>query len=162
MPQQADNEGTEQQQTQQVVDFGEVRAQKLDQKRRKTERIFFKHLLSVYCVVGASKMRPVEFLEVSEEGCSFQVPFDSNNPWPVDDGELPIRMYFSQDTYIPVRLSIQHSRPMIENGQRYVRFGCTVDKTASAYPSYVAFVNFLKMYSEHAMKDKGEVSVFYL
>ena len=31
---------------QQVIDFSEVRAQKLDEKRRTTERIFFKHLLS--------------------------------------------------------------------------------------------------------------------
>jgi hypothetical protein len=147
---------------QQVVDFSEKRAQKIDEKRRKTERIFFTNLLSVYCVMGESQMRPIELIDVSEEGCSFQVPFDSDNPWPKDMSELPIRLYFSQDTYCPLVLTIQNSRPCIDNGVRYVRFGCAIDQTLSSYPVYQQFVRFLKLYSEHAHKDKGDVSVFYL
>ncbi len=146
----------------QVVDFGEARAQRLDEKRRKTERIFFQHLLGVYSVTGNAQMRPIELIEVSEDGCSFQVPFDAAKPWPADSRELPIRLYFSQDTYIPVMLTVVNSRPSIENGTRYVRYGCTVDKTMSSYPAYQQFVKFLALYSEHAHKDKGEVSVFYL
>ncbi len=146
----------------QVVDFGEARAQRLDEKRRKTERIFFQHLLGVYSVTGNAQMRPIELIEVSEDGCSFQVPFDAAKPWPADSRELPIRLYFSQDTYIPVMLTVVNSRPSIESGTRYVRYGCTVDKTMSSYPAYQQFVKFLALYSEHAHKDKGEVSVFYL
>ncbi len=146
----------------QVVDFGEARAQRLDEKRRKTERIFFQHLLGVYSVTGNAQMRPIELIEVSEDGCSFQVPFDAAKPWPADSRELPIRLYFSQDTYIPVMLNVVNSRPSIENGTRYVRYGCTVDKSMSSYPAYQQFVKFLALYSEHAHKDKGEVSVFYL
>lgn len=147
---------------QQVVDFGEARAQRMDEKRRKTERIFFKHLLGVYSVTNGSQIRPIELIEVSEDGLSFQVPFDTAKPWPNDARELPIRLYFSQDTYIPVMLNVQNSRPSIENGVRYVRYGCTVDKSLSSYPAYEQFVKFLALYSEHSHKDKGEVSVFYL
>jgi hypothetical protein len=147
----------------QVVDFGEARAQKLDEKRRKTERIFFQKLLSVYTVVDQGKMLPIDMIEVSEEGCSFQVPFDPNHPWPKTALEnIAIRLYFSQDTYIPVHLKIQNSRPYIENGARFVRFGCSVDQTLSSYPAYQQFVRFLKMYSEHAHKDSGNVTLFYL
>ena len=146
----------------QVVDFIEARAQRMDEKRRKAERIFFKHLLSVYCVVGESQMKPIELLEVSEDGCSFQVPFDSEKPWPMNANELPIRLYFSQDTYIPLHLTVANSRPCIDQGNRFVRFGCSVDKTLTSYPAYEQFVKFLRMYSEHAHKDKGDVSVFYL
>lgn len=145
-----------------VVDFTEARAQRLDEKRRKTERIFFKHLLGVYCVTGNDQMRPIELVEVSEEGCSFQVPYDANNPWPTDMSDLPLRLYFSQDTYVPVILKIQNSRPCIDNGVRQVRFGCAVDQSVSSYPAYQQFVKFLKAYSEHAHKDKGDVTVFYL
>ena len=153
----ADNGGI-----QQVVDFTEARAQKMDEKRRKTERIFFRHLLGVYCVTGSDQMRPIELVEVSEEGCSFQTPFDAKNPWPNDSTDIPLRLYFSQDTYIPVVVKVQNSRPSIENGARYTRYGCMVDKSMSSYPAYQQFVKFLKLYSEHAHKDMGDVSVFYL
>lgn len=146
-----------------VVDFSEVREQRLDEKRRKTERIFFKQMLGVYCVTSsASKMKPIEVIDVSENGCSFQVPFDSADANPIDTDDLPIRLYFSQDTYIEVRLKVQNSRPCIDNGARYVRYGCLIDETLSSYPAYQGFVRFLKLYSEHAHKDKGDVSVFYL
>ena len=146
----------------QVVDFVQAREQKMEDKRRKAERIFFKHLLSVYCVVGETQMRPIELIEVSEDGCAFQIPFDARNPWPHSTEEMPIRLYFSQDTYIPLHLKIANSKPCIDNGSRYIRFGCSVDKTLSSYPAYEQFVRFLKLYSEHAHKDKGDVSVFYL
>ena len=147
---------------QQVIDFGEVRAQKLEEKRRTTERIFFKQLLSVYTVIGQTTMCPIEFIDLSEEGCSFQIPYDAAKPWPTDTNDIPIRIYFSQDTYLEVRVKIQNSRPSIENNARYVRFGCLVDKTIKSYAAYQQFVKFLKMYSEHAHKDMGDVTVFYL
>lgn len=147
---------------QHVVDFGQVRAQKLEEKRRTTERIFFKQLLSVYSVIGNSAMCPIEFIDLSEEGCSFQIPYDAENPWPKDSADLPIRIYFSQDTYLEIRVKIQNSRPSIENNRRYVRFGCSVEKTTQSFAAYQQFVRFLKTYSEHAHKDMGDVSVFYL
>jgi hypothetical protein len=146
----------------QVVDFTEARIQKMDEKRRKTERIFFKQLLGVYAVAGNAQMRPIEVIEVSEDGCSFQVPFDSPQPWPADTNELGIRLYFSQDTYIPVMLKITRSTPCIDNGARFIRFGCSVDQSISSYPAYQQFVRFLKLYSEHSHKDMGDVTVFYL
>jgi hypothetical protein len=152
------NQGTDQ-----VVDFTRVRAQKLEEKRRTTERIFFKQLLSVYSVIGHSSMFPIELIDLSEDGCSFQIPYDPNNPWPKDaTADLPLRIYFSQDTYLEVRARIQNSRPSIENNRRYVRYGCSVDKSTQSYAAYQQFVRFLKTYSEHAHKDRGDVSVFYL
>ena len=85
-----------------VVDFNEVRAQKLEEKRRKTERIFMNHFLGVYCVTGNNSMHQIEMVDLSEEGCSFQVPFDGNKPWPAELQDLPVRLYFSQDTSVPI------------------------------------------------------------
>lgn len=147
---------------QQVIDFNEVRAQKLEEKRRATERIFFKHLLSVYSVVGDASMCPIEFIDLSEDGCSFQIPYDPSRRWPTDTNDIPLRIYFSQDTFLEIRVKIQNSRPSIENNKRYTRFGCSVDKTTQAYTAYLEFVKFLKLYSEHSHKDTGDLSVFYL
>jgi hypothetical protein len=162
MPQGSGNSNGSDSQRNHIVDFNEARAQKLEEKRRKTERIFFKHLLSVYSVTGGNGMFPIELIDVSEDGCSFQIPFDPAKPWPTDSNDVPLRLYFSQDTFMEVRMQIQNSRPCIENQARYVRFGCSVDKTTSAYPAYQQFVRFLKSYAEHAHKDKGDVTVFYL
>jgi hypothetical protein len=145
-----------------VVDFGQAREQKLDEKRRKTERIFFTNLLSVYSVVGEGKIRPIELLEVSEDGLSFQVPFDSRDPWPMGSNEMPLRLYFSQDTYIPIHIKIENSRSLIDKGARYTRYGCSIDKTTQSYEAFIQFTRFMKSYSEHAHRDKGDVSVFYL
>src|SRR6185295_356472 len=120
----------------QVIDFAEVRAQKLEEKRRNTERILFKHLLSVYSVVGDTTMCPIELIDVSEEGCSFQIPFNTDKVWPADMTEIPLRLYFSQETFLEIQVQIQNSRPSIENGSRYTRFGCAVDKSRSSYTAY--------------------------
>ncbi|MGE0616470.1 MAG: PilZ domain-containing protein [Bacteriovoracia bacterium] len=147
----------------QVIDFEEVRAKKLEEKRRKTERLFFKQLLGVYCVTGAEGgVRQMEIVDVSEEGLSFVTPFDSKDPWPTDSKEIPIRMYFSQDTYLPLHIKVANSRPYIEEGIRYVRYGCVVDQSLTTYEAYKQFVKFLHMYSENAHKDKGGVTHFYL
>jgi hypothetical protein len=145
-----------------LVDFSEVRTQKLEEKRRKTERIFFKNLLGVYSVTGETRMRQIDLVDVSEEGCAFQVPFSSENPWPTQGNDLPIRLYFSQDTYLEVRVKVVNSRPYIENGERYIRYGCVVDQTLSSYTCYQQFVRFMHSYSDCAHRDLGDVSVFYL
>jgi hypothetical protein len=113
-------------------------------------------------MTGHSKMMPIELIDVSEDGCSFQIVHDPENVWPTTSGEIPIRLYFSQDTYLEIHIRIQNSRPSIENNSRYVRFGCTVEKDLKSYPAYQLFVKFLKLYAEHAHKDMGDVSVFYL
>jgi len=145
-----------------VIDFNRVREQRLEEKRRNTERIFFKNLLSVYSITGQAKMRPIQLIEVSEEGCSFQILHDPENPWPKSSEEVPLRLYFSQDTYLEIIVKIRNALDSFENGVRYVRFGCSVDSQLKSYPAYQQFVRFLKLYSEHAHKDMGDVSLFYL
>lgn len=146
----------------QIIDFSQARAQKLEEKRRTTERIIFKQMLGIYSVIGAEQPKPIEIVDVSEEGLSFQVPHNSGDSWLEGIKELPIRLYFSQDTYMQVHVKIQNSRPSIEDGVRYTRFGCTVDKKVTSYEAYQHFVRFLKMYSTHAHKDNGKVTLFYL
>lgn len=146
----------------QVVDFEEVRMQRLNEKRRKNERVFFKTLLSVYCVVDGQQMKSLEVVDVSEDGISFQIPFDSRNPWPRDLKDMQIRLYFSQDRYIPLVIKVQNSRQSIDQGMRFIRYGCAVDVSTSAYPAYQQFVRFLKMFSEQAHKDEGDVTLFYV
>lgn len=151
-----------------VVDFKKVREQKLEEKRRKNERVFFKTLLGVYTAVGdGRKLKSIEINDISEDGLSFQLPHNAETPWPSNMPEtlntpFPMRLYFSQDTYLEILCKIQNTTPTIMNNTRYVRYGCAVDTTTKSYEAYSQFVKFLKIYSENAHKDMGDVSVFYL
>jgi hypothetical protein len=151
-----------------VIDFTTVRQKKLEDKRKNAERIFFRDLLSVYSVSGrsshssGSKMHPVELLDVSEDGCAIQTVYDPENPWPRESTGLPLRLYFSQEMYLEVFISIKNSTPSIENNRRCLRLGCTIDQSSQSYPAYQQFVRFLKLYAEQAHKDNGNLTQFYL
>lgn len=146
----------------QIVDFKEARARRLEEKRRNTERILFKQMLGIYGVTGNDQMRPIELLDVSDEGLSFQTPFDPADQWAVQLTEFPIRLYFSQDTYLAIQVTIHNVSPLIIDGLRYNRCGCSVDKSFASYETFLRFVNFLKSYCEHAHKDQGGVTLFYV
>ena len=145
-----------------VVDFNTMREQKLGEKRRKNERILFRNLLGAYCVIDQDRLKPVEILDISEDGCAFQVPFDPKTPWPANNGPVTIRLYFTQDTYLPVQFLIVNSRSLIEQGAKYQRFGCQADRELSSYPAFRSFVHFLKLYSELSHRDTGSATLFYL
>lgn len=145
-----------------VIDFQTVQAQKLEEKRRKNERVLFKNMLGVYSISDDEKMKAIEILDVSDSGVSFRVPFNAEKPWPTDMSDLTIRLYFTQDTYIPVRLKVQNSKSMIEEGIRYVRYGCQVDSTTKSYETFKLFVQFMKAYATEAYQDQGSVQVFYI
>lgn len=145
-----------------VVDFNEARAQKLEEKRRKNERILFKNMLGMYCVTEDDKIRAIDLIDVSETGLSFQIPFDPEKPWPRDAKDVGLRLYFTQDTYLPIRVQILNSRAVIDQGVRYVRYGCSLDSSLSSFAAFAQFVGFVKSYSEHAHRDLGDVTLFYL
>jgi hypothetical protein len=145
-----------------VVDFNEAREKRLEQKRRRTERILFRNLVSVYSITENSKPFPVDLIEVSEAGCSFQVLADAPTSGLVKRDEIPLRIYFSQDTYLEIFVKIMNSRPSIEKNRRYVRYGCEIDKNVKSYAAYQLFVQFLKQYALHAHRDMGNISAFYL
>jgi hypothetical protein len=147
--------------TGELVDFETIREAKMEEKRRKTERFFFKNLLGVYCVTAKDAITAVELVDVSEDGIAFQVKFDPRNPWPREIDDIPMRLYFSQDSYLEIGVKIQNSRQTIDGGTRMIRYGCSVDKTWSSYEAYQQFVRFLKLYSEHNHRDAGNTCVFY-
>lgn len=146
----------------QVISFTKVREAKIEEKRRKYERILFKHILGVYCVAEGVGLKAVELVDVSPEGMSFQLPINSKNLDVLETGrEIVFRFYFSQDTFLPVVVKIQNERQCIEDGQKFVRFGCAVDSTSQSYETYKLFVTFLSKYAATSQQDKGDLKLFF-
>jgi hypothetical protein len=145
-----------------VVDFTELRQAKIEEKKRKYERVLFQKVLGAYCVAEGIGLKAIELVDVSLEGLSFQLPFDSKNNDGMSVGkEMTFRIYFSEDSYIPIGVRIQNERPYIENGQKYIRYGCSVDTSLQSYEAYKLFVQFLTKYAELAQIDSGEVKLFF-
>src|SRR5690606_25197086 len=75
-----------------VVDFKRIRSERLNEKRRKAERIFFNYLIGVYGIAEEDRLHPLELIEVSETGCSFQIPFNPKKPWPSELKDISVRL----------------------------------------------------------------------
>jgi hypothetical protein len=142
-----------------VVSLDTFRNRKNEEKKRKAERIFFQHLMGVYSVVPPGKLIPVDIIDVSEEGLAIQVPYQSEKIWPVDINNIPIRLYFSPESFMEIVVDIKNSKATIEGGSRYVRYGCAVQSEHRSYDAWTKFVGFLRTYAEVSERDSGNISV---
>lgn len=145
-----------------VIDFGSARKAKIEERRRRYERVLFQKVLGAYVVAEGEGLKAVELVDLSLDGLSFQLPISSKNLEGITQGqEVIFRFYFSEDSYIPVGVKVMNQRPCLENGQKYVRFGCAIDTTMKSYGTYRSFVEFLSNYAEAAQQDTGDLKLFY-
>ncbi|NDG83538.1 MAG: hypothetical protein EBX52_00695 [Proteobacteria bacterium] len=142
-----------------IINLDQFRNRKQEEKKRKTERIFFHHLVGVYSVVNPGKMVQVDLTDVSEEGLGIQVPYDSDKIWPTQTHDIPIRLYFSEDSFMEILVDVKNTRPVIENGSRYIRYGCLVKGEQRSFEAWAKFVSFLKAFAEVSEKDSGNIGV---
>jgi hypothetical protein len=145
--------------TNSVINLDDFRSKKSEEKKRKTERIFFHHLVGAYGVIQPGKMAPIELIDVSEDGLGIQVPFNSERAWPSESSDITVRLYFSADSYLELKLDVKNSKPTIDSGSRYVRYGCLVQKNQRGYEAWKAFVGFLRVYTDASEKDAGNIGV---
>jgi hypothetical protein len=142
-----------------IINLDQFRNRKQEEKKRKTERIFFDHLVGVYSVVNPGKMVQVDLTDVSEEGLGIQVPYDSGKVWPTQTNDIPIRLYFSADSFMEITVDVKNTRPTIENGNRYIRYGCLVKNDQRSFAAWSKFVSFLKAFADVSEKDSGNIGV---
>ncbi len=145
-----------------VISFTKARKEHVEEKRRKYERILFKQILGAYCLIENEGLKAIELVDLSNEGLSFQLPLNSKNLTSIKEGKvITLRLYFSEQTYLPVVLKIENKRPCIENGQQFQRFGCSISKDTQSFAAYHSFVTFLAQYAEASHQDGGEHKVHY-
>ena len=143
--------------TKKVVQLSDVRAQKTDQERRKIERYFLKDVFQMFCVLN-EKLSPIELIEAGEGGFSFRVPFHPEQKILTVEQELAIRVYLSRDTFLPLGIKIMSAIALAEEGQKYMRYGCSLDSAFSSYPAYQQLMKFIEAYSITCRKDKEKSS----
>ena len=147
-----------------VINLDQFRMRKSEEKKRKTERIFFNDLVGVYGLITPEKMIPIQLIDVSEGGLAIQVPYPGSSTsaervWPRDSVNLTIRLYFSPESFMEVMVDVKNSTPTLEGGSKYVRYGCEVVADQKSYDAWKSFVSFLKYFSEISERDTGNIGV---
>lgn len=151
--------------TDKVLDFNEKRKENIEQKRRNFERLLFNNFLGAYSVVDqGGSIYPVSLVDVSHDGCLFQVPWNASKDSMLEhDTEMTMRMYFTKGSFIPVMMEVKYGREFIdEDGQTYMQYGCEFDKSMPSFKAIESFIDFMYKYAEHSSIDKGSQKVYFL
>lgn len=151
--------------TDKILDFNKKREENIEKKRRSFERVLFDNLLGAYSVINnGDAVYPVTLMDISHEGCLFQVPWDGKRDTAYLAGEeVDMRMYFTKGSYIPVTVKVRHNTEALgADGHVYMQYGSVFDKTAPSFEVLNNFINFLYSFAEHSSVDKGDQRAFFL
>ncbi len=148
-----------------VINFNKKRDEVVEKKRRNFERILFKDLMGCYTVVDKNDtLYSVELVDISEEGCLFQVPFTKNSIKKFKQGKkLPFRFYFTDKSYLPIVVEIRHGTEFTgPDGQKYMRYGCQFDQETHSYEVLDSFIKFIYKFAEYSSIDQGNTKINFL
>ncbi|MDD0851514.1 PilZ domain-containing protein [Halobacteriovorax sp. GB3] len=148
-----------------VLNFQKKREETIEKKRRSFERLLFQNFLGAYTVIDAHEtVYPVELIDISQDGCLFQIPWNFNKDKKFnDDFEIKMRMYFTKHSYIPVIVNIRYGKEFVDSdGQTYMHYGCEFDKSLPSFDAMRNFINFMYSFAEHSAIDKGDVKTYFL
>jgi len=150
-----------------VLDFVSKKQQTNEQKRRSFERLLFSNLLGSYTTINNEDgvIHPVSLVDISYDGLLFEMsqnPANKKMPYKKDN-DLTLRMYFTNDSYMPVVAKIMHGKEVVkEDGTTYWQFGCKFDKETASFPALNSFIEFLYKFSEVSTIDQKTKKVYFL
>jgi len=148
-----------------VVDFNEKRKQSIEQKRRTFERVVFQEFLGVYTVIDdQGSSYPIKLVDISGEGCQFQVPFSLKAKNQFKSGtETTMKFFFTKGSYIPAVVTVRHATEYIDkNGDAWLRLGGEFDSSLPSFKALSTFIDFIYQYAEFSCLDRGESKVYFL
>lgn len=148
-----------------VLDFAQKREQNIEKKRRQFERVLFQNLLGAYTAIDqGGAIFPVSLVDISHDGCLFQIPWNFKDSGKVEDGaEITMRMYFTKASYVPALLTVKNSREYTDdNGQTFLQYGCEFDKSVPSFKAIESFIDFMYNFAEVSTIDRNEKKVFFV
>ena len=148
-----------------VINFQEKRKDSIEKRKRNFERVLFSEFLGSYAEIDDNGSKySVNLVDISKDGCQFQVPFAkfSNHKFK-DNEDVTIRVYFTKDDFLPVVVKVKHGKEYIdEKGDAYMRYGGEFDKSLQSFKAFEPFIDFLYKFAEFSCVDKGESRVYFL
>ena len=148
-----------------VIDFQAKRKDSIEKKKRSFERVLFKEFLGSFAEIDENGTKyDVGLVDISKDGCLFQVPYTPQNKEHFKTGhDVTIRVYFTKDDFLPLVVNIKHGNEYIdEKGDAFVRYGGIFDKSLPSFQAFSPFIEFIYKFAEFSCVDKGESKVYFL
>lgn len=148
-----------------VIDFQEKREASIEKRKRSFERVLFSEFLGSYAEIDENGSKhSVQMVDISREGCLFQIPFAENSKKFFDKlSEVTVRVYFTKDDFLPLVVKFKHCTEYVdERGDAYLRFGGAFDKSLPSFQAFEPFIEFIYKFAEFSCIDKGESKVYFL
>ncbi|MBG58894.1 MAG: hypothetical protein CME67_02070 [Halobacteriovoraceae bacterium] len=148
-----------------VINFQEKRKDSIEKRKRNFERVLFSEFLGSYAEIDDNGSKySVNLVDISKDGCQFQVPIAQFSSHKFKEGEeVTIRVYFTKDDFLPVVVKVKHGKEYIdERGDAYMRYGGEFDKSLPSFQAFEPFIDFLYKFAEFSCVDKGESRVYFL
>lgn len=148
-----------------VFDFSEKRRQSIEQKRRNFERVVFDEFLGVDAVIDDNGTgHPLKLVDISGDGCLFQVPFSKEARQRFKSGEeVTLKLFFTKTSFLPVVIKVRHATEYVDQrGDAYWRCGGEFDKTLPSFKALESFIQFMYKYAEFSCHDSAAHKVYFL
>ena len=148
-----------------ILNFVEKRKETIEQKKRSFERVLFQNFMGSYSVIdGQDTIYPISLVDVSKDGCQFQIPVQGTNGKTYKtDEEVSLRIYFTEHSFIPASVIVKHGKEHQDNnGRKYMRYGCEFDKSMPTFEALESFIEFVYRFAEHSTIDKGRNKVYFI
>lgn len=148
-----------------ILDFVKKRKEIIEERRQGFERLMFKNVLGAYAVLEEAQDKyPVNLVDISFNGCGFEIPFSTNAKKRFKKGNvLKMRMYFTKNSFILTIIKVIYATEIIDlNGNKVIRLGCEFDKSTSSYQALVSFIDFLYKFAKYSTRDDGSSTAFFI
>jgi hypothetical protein len=148
-----------------VINFQAKRNENIEKKRRSFERILFQNFLGAYTVIADDEtVYPVQLVDLSHDGCLFQVPWNEKKNKKIADGtEVKMRMYFTKHSYVPVIVKVRYGNTFTgDDGMTYMHYGCEFDQSMPTFNVMKDFINFMYSFAENSVVDHGDARSYFL
>lgn len=148
-----------------VIDFQAKREASIEKRKRNFERVLFSEFLGSYAEIDENGTKyDVQMIDISREGCLFQIPFSEGSKKHFDAiNEVTVRVYFTKDDFLPIVVKFKHCTEYVdEKGNAWLRFGGEFDKSMPSFQAFEPFIEFIYKFAEFSCIDKGESKVYFL
>lgn len=148
-----------------VIDFQAKRDESIEKRKRSFERVLFSEFLGSYAEIDENGTKfNVGLIDISREGCLFQVPFsDQARDHFSQTQNVTVRVYFTKDDFLPLSVDIKHMAEYIDQrGNAFLRLGGEFDQSLPSFQAFKPFIEFIYKFAEFSCVDKGESKVYFL
>jgi len=142
-----------------IIDLGNYRKNKSEERRREYERVLFNRVLGVYSFAEKAGLHHIEVVDVSFSGVRFR---EDRPEAPLKMGQkVPLRFYFTPSSFLRVVVDIKRVIPFKDEDRQGLEYGCEMDKGTKSYEVIRQLITFMHKYSEIASQDSNPPMLWF-